>query len=203
MAFHAFRPQDDAEGQVHALEHWPLLDVQFEIRCGIDSFFLGFADRIDVHAACGKRFFKPDTLRIGSAAILSDGMRAGKRGRAEQAASEARAFFVGPIHEANRDRRVPIEFFRNAVQHGVGSDHAKGSIEPSAVRHGIEMAAKDQRLLRLTRQGGPAISGCVEMVFDGESAQPGLKPLPRLEPCWAPGQPLRTVLIRGRDRGVP
>ena len=82
-------------------------------------------------------------------AIGFDRMRARERGGAEQAAAEARAFFVGPIDQADRDRRAAVVLAREAAQDFEAGQHAEAAIEPAAVRDGIEMAADEQRLVAI------------------------------------------------------
>ena len=89
-------------------------------------------------------------------------------GGAEQAAAEARAFFVGPIDEADRDRRTAVELGGEAAQDFEAGRYAEAAIEPAAVGDGIEMAADEQRFRGFAGERDPAVAGGVEVVLDRE-----------------------------------
>ena len=82
-------------------------------------------------------------------------VRAGKGRRAKQAAAEARAFFIGPIDQANRDRRTSVVLVGESAQDFERRHHAQAAVEPAAVGHGIEMAAEDAA--RSSRSPGSVI----------------------------------------------
>ena len=89
-------------------------------------------------------------------------------------------------------------FFRETAQHFETRGHAQAAIQPAAVRHRIEMAAEDQRLLRRARQRGPAIAGGIVMVLDRQTLDLGLKPIARFQPGIGPRHALRAVLVGGQ-----
>ena len=128
-----------------------------------------FGKTIDGKAAARHGVFQADAVLVGAAAVGFDARSARECRRSQQAASEARAFFVGPIHKTHRDRRAAVEFFRETPQHLQARQEVQASVQPSAVRDRIEMATDDQRFLRCAWQRGPAISRRVVVVFHGKA----------------------------------
>ena len=57
------------------------------------------------------------------------------------------------------------------------------------------MAAKNERARRFAGEGCPAIAGGIEMMFDGQFAELGLKPGACPEPGGSPGKTLGAVLV--------
>ena len=198
VAFHALGSQHDAERQLHAFQHRPLLDVQLQVSGRVLLLARRIGKTIDGEAAACDSVFQADAVFVGAAAVGFDGGGAGECRRAQQAAAKARAFFVRPIHHAHGDRRPSRKLFRKTAQHFETGRNAQAAIQPSAVRHGIQMAAEDQRLLRRTRQRGPAIAGGIVMMLHGQSLDLGLKPFARLEPGIRPRDALRAVVVGGQ-----
>ena len=73
VALHAFGAQHDAERQLHALQHRPLFDVQFQIRRGVLLLARGFGKAIDRKAAARHGVFQADAVFVGAAAVGFDG----------------------------------------------------------------------------------------------------------------------------------
>ena len=96
---------------------------------------------------------------------------AGAGGRAEQALAETRAFFVRPIHEAHRDGRLAVVLRVDAAQNFHARQHVETAIEPAAVRHGIDVAADEQRLFRFAAQCGPGIARRVVVNLDRQRCE--------------------------------
>ncbi len=130
-------------------------------------------------------------------------MRAGKGRGAEQAPAEARAFLVRPIHQANRDGRPAVEVLCQAAQHLESGENAKGAIQPTAIGNGVKMTAQDESPLRITLQSRPGIAGGVKVMLHRQPRQFALKPGASLEPGWSPGNPLRSVVVRGQRTKLP
>src|SRR6185312_8942701 len=83
---------------------------------------------------------------------------AGAGGRSEKTFAEARAFFIRPIHHAHGDWRLTIVLSVNAPQNFNSGENIQAAIEPSAVRHGIHVAADEQRLLGFATQREPSVA---------------------------------------------
>ena len=49
--------------------------------------------------------------------------------------------------------------------------HPQGAVEPAALRHGVEVAADDERLRRRPAQHGPQVPGGVGVDLDGQRGQ--------------------------------
>ena len=99
---------DYPQRKAQAFEHRPLFDVEFEIGGDVGSLAGGFGKTVDRDAAAGERVFESNTVFVGAAAVRFDGVRAGEGGGAQQAAAEARAFFVGPIDQLDGERRAAL-----------------------------------------------------------------------------------------------
>ena len=76
--------------------------------------------------------------------------------------------------------------------------HVEAAVEPAAVRHGIDVAADEQRLLRFTAQRDPEVAGRVRCDLGGEVRR--LLP-PASSRAFSPGRregdALRAVFIAG------
>ena len=64
-------------------------------------------------------------------------------GGTEQTFPEARAFFIGPIDQAHRHRRLPSEFRTDAPQDFQAGESVERTIEPAAVRHRVDVTADE------------------------------------------------------------
>ena len=147
MALDAEGAQDDAERQVERLEHRPLLDVQLQIGGGALELRARVERAVEIHAVSGHGVGKRRTAGIHPRAqLLLVGHRAGRGGRAEERAAEACTLFVGPVDEANRQRRRP--FLGEPAQHLEARDDVERAVEPAAVRHRIDVTADQQRPIR-------------------------------------------------------
>ena len=125
-------------------------------------------------------------------------MSAGKGGRTEQAAAETRAFFIGPIDQADGDR---ADGRRIGLRSGAGSrgppERPRQPSSQPPFGNGIEMAADQQRFLGFAMERDPAVAGGVEMMLDRELCQLGCEPVARFEPGVGPGEALRAVGVGG------
>ena len=106
---------------------------------------------------------------IGAYAVGGDAGGACEGGGAQEAAAEAGAFFVGPIDEADRDRRTAVEFGVDAAEDFEGGEDVQGAVQPAAVWDGIQVAADEQGLFGLTGEGCPVVAGGI-LMFDREAA---------------------------------
>ena len=107
MALDAERPEHDAEREVHALEHRPLLDVQLEVGGGVLELTRRLGRAVEVDPVRSDRIGQRDAVGVGQLPqLVLVAHRARGRARAEQRAAEARPFLVGPADEPDRDRRL-------------------------------------------------------------------------------------------------
>ncbi len=60
------------------------------------------------------------------------------------------------------------------------------------------MTAKDEGPIGIAAQRRPGVARGIEVVLHRQLRQLALKPGPRLEPGWAPGNALRSVIVRGQ-----
>jgi len=93
VALDTLGAQHDTERQLHAFEHRPLLDVQFQISRRVLLLALGFGKPVDFHATTPQRVFHPDSILVGAFAVSFDRMRPGECRGSQQTAAEARAFY--------------------------------------------------------------------------------------------------------------
>ena len=110
VAFHSLGTENNAERKTELLKDRPLFDVQLQIPCRILAFFSGLGEAIHFNAATSQRIFHFYSVAVGANAIRRNGMRARKRRRSQQAAPEARPFFVRPVHQAYGHRWPAVEF---------------------------------------------------------------------------------------------
>ena len=209
----ADEPQDmplDAVGadhragrSTHRLEHRPLLDVQLQV--GARPARVERAPRlehaIDVDAVLGQRVGEARALAIDEVAHgVGDEAAAGAR-RPEQAAREARALFVGEVHDGQRDgwRRTAAV----AAERLDAGQHAERAVEPAAVGHGIEVAADDDGLGSRAGQRDPVVAGDVGLGAQPIAGQPLVEPAARVTPHRPPRHPLGTLgVARPRRQGA-
>jgi hypothetical protein len=115
--------------------------------------------------------------------------------RAEQAASEARALLVRPVDEADRDGR--LTFPGDAAEHLHSCDDVEGSVEPTPVRHGVDVAADKERAVGAAGEGEPLVPRLVGLLRDAEWLQLRGQPFAGPNPGVRPRDALRAVLVAG------
>src|ERR1700679_3116336 len=153
---------------------------------------------VNVDLALPQGILQPDSIAIRPSAIGLDAVRPGKGRGAKQAPAEARAFLIGPIHQANSDRRPAVEILNQTAQPLESGKNAKRAIHPAAIRNRVKMTPQDEDPLRIALQSRPGIACGVEVVLHRQPRQLALKPGARLEPGWTPRNPLRPVVVRGQ-----
>src|SRR5439155_6324776 len=101
VALDAERAEDDTGRLLHRFEHGPLLDVQLEVRTRVYRLQLAVrvAHAIERDAVFRERVHELRALTIFQLAHVVDLQAPGCGRRAEEAPSETRAFFVGPVDE--------------------------------------------------------------------------------------------------------
>ncbi len=189
-------PEHGAGGPLHRLEHRPLLDVQLEIGTGVDGLqFLPRVDHaIEQDAVLGQRIHQPGALAILQVSDVVERQAAGRRRRSEQAPAEARPFFVGPVHELQRDRRRLPRVRAQGFERGHDPERA---VQPTAVRHRIQMRADDHGLLRGSCERDPVVAGGIGLDREAEGRDFFLEPDAGVAPHRTPREALRSV---GRRR---
>ena len=148
----------------------------------------------DGDAVLRQRIHQPRALTVFQLADVVDRETARGGRRSQQAASEARAFFVGPVHELHRHRR-----WRRGVkpQRLERRRDAQRAVEPAAVGHRIEMAADDHGLRRGAGQRHPVVAGRIGLDVQAELRDLAGEPGARIAPDRSPGEALGAVGIRG------
>jgi len=76
-------------------------------------------------------------------------------------------------------------------------DEVEASIEPAAVRYGVDVAADEKGLIGFAVEGEPEVSGCIEVGFDGEFGHFGFQPIARGLPNGGERDALGTIVIAG------
>ena len=137
-----FVPSTTPSGRLHALQHRSLLDVQLQVGRGVLLLARRFGKTVDRKAAARNGVFQADAVFVRAPAIGIDAGSSGEGRRSQQAAAKARAFFVGPIHQANGHRRPAVILLRESPQHFQARHDVQAPIQPSAVRNRIQMAAQ-------------------------------------------------------------
>ena len=101
VAFNALGAEYNAQGQAQIFQYWTLLNVQFNVGCGVFLSFLRFGEAVDLNPTSTKCIFEANAVLVGSTAISIDGMFAGKGCRTKKAAAKAGTFLVCPIDHAD------------------------------------------------------------------------------------------------------
>ena len=190
-------PSTAPSGRSEVEQHRPLLDVQFEIGGGILEFLAALLHALEIHADLLQRVRQSDAVLVLQAARLVHVEVARAGGRAEQALAEARAFFVGPIHQADGDGRLALVLGVDAAENFHPGQHVEAAVEPAAVGHRIHVAADQQRTLGFAAQGRPEIAGGIGVDFDGQRRELLPQPGARLDPLPREGDALRAVFVGG------
>ena len=196
VALDAERAEDDAGRLLHRFEHGSLLDVQLEVRARVDRLQLAVRveHAVERDAVFRERIHERRPLPILQLAHLVDFQAAGRGGGSEKAPPKARAFFIGPVDELQRHRRLRVRVHAERLER---RHHTEAAVEPSAVRHRVEMAADDHGLGRGAGQRHPVVAGRVGVDAQAELGDLGLEPLARVAPHRSPRETLRAI---GRRR---
>ena len=191
-------PSTTPSGQVHRLEHRPLLDVQLEVRRGVRELRARAERAVEVDAVLAQRVRQRDPVAVVQRAqLVLVAHRAGRGRRAEERAAEARALLVGPVDEPHGHRRLALR--GDAPQHLDAREHVQAAVEPAAVRHRVHVPADQQRPLRGAAEREPLVAR--------PRRSPRRAPVPasfsrsqlaRLLPGLRPGDPLGAVVVAGQ-----
>ena len=202
VALDAERAEDDAERQVERLEHRALLDVELEVRGRVLELRPRLERAVEVDAVLAERVRQRDPVGVAPLAqLVLIAHRAGGRRGAEERAAEAGALLVGPVDEPHGQRRRPL--LGDAPQHLDCRDDVEAAVEPAAVRHRIDVAAEQERALRLARQREPLVPGLVDLLLGAGRHDLLAQPLARALPRLGPRDTLRAVLVAGQLLQLP
>ena len=197
VALDAEGAEDDAERQVERLEHRPLLDVQLEVRRRVLQPAARLERAVEVDSVLGEGVRQRDPVRVAALTqLVLVAHRAGRRRGAEQRATEARTLLVGPVDDPHGQRRRPV--VGDPPQDLHGRDDVEAAVEPAAVRHGVDVAAEQQRALGGARQREPLVPGLVDLLLGPRRDDLLAQPLPRALPRLGPRDALRAVLVAGQ-----
>ena len=117
---------------------------------------------VEVDAARGEGVLQAGALAVEEIADVVGIERAGGGRGAEEAAAEARALLVGPVDEADLDRRRRVRGGQRAHDAERGEE-AERAVEPAAGRDRVDVRSDDDEALRraVARQRGPDVPGRV------------------------------------------
>ncbi len=119
-------PSTAPSGRSDRLEHRPLLDVQLEVGGRVLELRARVERPVEVDAVLAQRVRQRDAVAVGQRAqLVLVGHRAGRGGRAEEGAAEARALLVGPVDEPHGHGRRAL--LRDPPQHLDGRRRRSGS----------------------------------------------------------------------------
>ena len=198
VALHADRAEHRPDGEAEPLEHGPLLDVQLEVGAYVLQAASRLPRAIELDAVRGERILEPHPVRVAQVAHRVRIERARDGGGAEQAAAEARALLVRPVHERHRaGRRARLSERAQGLQ---GAHDAERAVEPAAVGHGVDVGADHDGLGPLAREARPEIAGLVHVDLDGQLRERLSQQSARVLPLVRPGQAARTAGAAGQLR---
>ena len=145
VALDAESAEDSPEWAIEIEKDRALLDVQLEIGSGVLEFFAALFYFFEIDSVFGERGGKRDALFVFEPASLFHVEMTGAGGRTEQTFAEARSFFIGPIDEPHRDRRPAVMLRMDSPKNLDAGEGVETTVEPAAVRNGINVAADQQR----------------------------------------------------------
>ena len=116
VPLHSESAEDDAERQVHRLEHRPLLDVELEVGGGVLQLAARVHGRVEVDSLACERVGKRVAVRVAAGPeLVLVGHRSRGRAGPEEAPAEARSLLVRPVDQADREGRLSL--VRDPAQH--------------------------------------------------------------------------------------
>ena len=143
-------------------EHRALLDVQLEICEGAVQPAGGGGRAVKVDAARGEAVGQRDATGVLQPANVVSGQIACAGRGPDQASPEPRALLIGPIDEADPDRRrdAGAAELAHRLERGQQSER---TVEPTAIRDRIDVRADDQELVALAGDRSPEVAGLVSL----------------------------------------
>ena len=195
--FHAAGALHDGEGLAEIEKHRPLLDVELQVGGGVFLPGCGVLDLFEINPVRGDGIRQGDAVLVLQPARLVHVEVSGKSGGAEEAFPEARALLIRPIDDLDGDRWFSGKLLVDAA-HDLHPGHdVQATVEPAAVRYGIDMAADEESFFRLTGEGEPEVSRGIRLGGDGKIRHFPFQPFPRLGPCFRESDALGAILIAG------
>src|SRR5271155_5866970 len=190
MTFHPLGAEHDAEWKMHIFKNGPLLDMQLQIGSCIAAFSASVTDPVDINITAPESVLQANSIEVCADAVDGDAVSTGKCRRTEEAPAKARTLLIGPINQANRDGRPAMKILREAAQYTKASENAQASVEPTAIRNGVKMTAKDESAVGIALKGRPGVPSGIKVMLHRKASQLALKPRARLEPGRAPSNAL-------------
>ena len=144
----------------------------------------------------GERVRQRDAVAVLQVAHVVGFQGASGGARAEEAAPEAGALFVGPVHETQGNGTL----LRGEGAHDFeGADHVQGAVEPAAVRDGVYVSAEKDGPLGVAGCRGPDVAGLVGLYlgYAFYLLQLAPEPLAGLRPLVGPGDAAGAVGAAG------
>ncbi len=126
--------------------------------------------RLELDAVLGDDVSELATAVVDQIASSLDVERARHRPGAEQRATEAGAFLVGPVDDADRHRQLDAVTMECPQHLGTGQ-HSEAAVEPAAVRNRVEMAAEHDPVGTRARQRHPQVAGRVGVGVDRHTVE--------------------------------
>ena len=160
----------------------------FEPRAGVER-------AVEVDAVRRQRVGQRGAVAVGQPAHGVGLEAPGGGAGAEQAAPEARALLVGPVHELERE---PARLRGERAQHLEPGDDVQRPVEPAAARHRVQVPADDHELVGLAGRRRPRVARLVGL--DGHAVdrvELRAQPLARRDPRVRPRDPLGAVVVPG------
>ena len=194
VPLHPERPEHHADRQIQPFEHRPLLDVQLQVRQRLLDLPVRLVHPVEVHAVLAQGIRQRNAVLILEAAHLVGDEGVGGCAGAEQAAAEAGALLVCPVHEPDGHGLVLFREHPEGFQSAYGVERA---VEPAALGDGVYVAAEDDELFGITRGGGPEVSGLVGLYLAVYIVELALKPVAGLGPLIRPGHAAGAVRAAG------
>ena len=196
VALDADRAEHGSDGHAEALEHRPLLDVQLEIGAHVAQPALGCRRAVELDAVLADDVLEALAVGVAQVAHRVGVERAGHGGGAEEAAAEARALLVGPVHERDRAGRRALS--RDRAQRLESGHDAERPIQPAAVRHRVDVRADHDGLGALPCESRPEVARLVDLDLHRQLCERLAQHAPRVLPLVRPAQPSRTAGAAGQ-----
>ena len=190
VPFHAQRAEHGAEGQIQVEQNRPLFNVQFQIGRRLFQFRTAVLDPFKIHARGAQRLGQGNAVAVAEAAGFVEIKVAGTGGGAKQAFAKARAFFIRPGHQPHGDRGAAGVLLMDTAQDFHAGQDVQAAIEPTAVGHGIKVAAEEQGAFGFAGEGDPEVAGGVSVDFHGQAGELLPEPLVGGDPQRSEGHAL-------------
>ena len=186
-------PRTTPRGRPSDSSRFPL-DVQLEVGGSRVELRVRVERAVEVHVVLGQCVRQACAVRVDELPqLVLVGHRAGRGARAEEAAAEARALLVRPVHEPDCDGRRSL--LDDPAQDLDARDDAERAVEPAAVRHRVDVAPEEDRALRPACEREPLVAGRVDRLLRSGLGDLVAKPGARLLPGLGPRDALCAVLV--------